>query len=215
VKTFSLSTLLFLFTIIALAILVLVANSELQTKNAELAKYRVILRIFEVVDASKIHAIEIPGFGNRQWRWRIDLPDDRIYRIWIACDNISRDNFPTPSPNTTLVKLPNEEFLMTVGLVKYEGKWGIHFNGTTTDGSSLFDFTNELQASNTTWLDRSGQSGGAAGSSETAIGDPDEPFELLRYRDGLTVSPQFATDGPGPADGVLVWLEKMDRKTNK
>ena len=203
-KTFSLSTFLFSFTIIAIVIFVLVANSELRTKTAELARYRSILREFKVVDATRIHAIEIPGFGARQWRWRIDLPDDKIYRIWIACDNISRDNFPTPSPGTTLVKLPTEEFLLTAGLIKVDGKWCIHFNGTTLDGSTLINFTNELQASNTTWLDRSGQSGGAAGATETTIGDPDEPFELLRYRDGLAVTPKFTTDGPGPTDGVLV-----------
>lgn len=84
---FSLTTLVLLTTIIALAATVGVIYRELGPLRAEVRQYRDQLGILTINDPKVVHAIRLPTEDNEPRRYRVYLPEGRDY--WLHYNQYS------------------------------------------------------------------------------------------------------------------------------
>ena len=209
-RKFSLLTLLFAISIVALLVGLVVTRSELAVKSARLKELLQEMRFLDIDDPAKINAISIPGFGQKSWRWRLHLPPDRRFRIRVAFDDIPAQGLPVGSPDRMVCELPGGESILTASIVKNGDGWGLSLF-SESDGQQNFDFVSDIQAANTKWLaKRGGCSQNLTGHSTTVDGNPNKPFILVSYRDGISPTPGVVATNPAPTDGVLIWIQEME-----
>ena len=207
---FSLKTLLLVLTLVALTVLLGVTRVELAEKTAQLKEYRDEMRYLDVEDETKIHAINIPGFGRKSWRWRIYLPPDRKFRLRVAYDDVPASGIPSNAPDLMMCELPPGESILTATVSNESGQWRLVLY-SETDGNQNFDFATDVNGAKTDWLaKRGGCSVNVAGISSTVNAATDEPFVLVSYRDGLSPRPGVTATNPNPTDGVILWILEVD-----
>lgn len=215
-KRFSLATLLLIITIIALTIAFFNATSALTKARSELTTLRNELRILDPSETDKMRAIEIPAFGQSQWRWKIDLPDNEKFVLrWAYNDIPADDSMPTQidpvfnHPKFYAPELPSDEFTLLISAHEQDGRWYLGVTTESSSGSGGMDFETEMKANDSSWLARHGGNciHALAGKQETAVNPIDTSFVLLRYRKGLSPKPGVTAMDPNPTDGVLIWIE--------
>jgi hypothetical protein len=216
-KRFSLASLLLFAAVVALGTALLVTTSQLKAARVELSKLRNDIRTLDPSAPDKMRAIEIPSFGRNQWRWRIDLPDSDNFVLRWAYNDIPIDrSLPGQvdpkynHPKFVAPKLPNDEFILTIGAINEENTWMLGVKTESASSMGGIDFATEMSANDSTWLSRRGGNSvhNLAGTKETAVNPVDSPFVLLRYRKGLSPSSGVTAMDPNPTDGILVWIER-------
>ena len=210
-QRFSLWTVLVVFALVALLLALTTTRKQLAEANRQLATFRNEMRYLTIEDSNNIHAISMPAFESKQWRWRIDLPDDTRYQMRIAYDDIPHDGMaPKRVQDIYAGALPSQEFIFTANISKDEDGWIMSW-ATESDASRMQTFDFPILATNKTWLDNMGLcSLELAGQRSTATGDPMEPFFLLRMRTQLPAGPNLLTADPNPTDGILIWIEPIN-----
>ena len=209
---FSIKGLLVFLTFIALGIALVLTQRELREKTTQLDSLLQESRYLKIVDDKMIHATNLPGFGQKSWRWRVYLPPDRQFRIRVAYDNVPANGIPDNSPDRMICELPAGESILTSNIVKENEKWFLALH-SESNGVQNFDFTNDIKGTNTNWLSkRGGCSLHVAGDSLTEVESSNEPFVLLSLRNGLSPAPGVTAMNPNPTDGVVVWIEEIKPK---
>ncbi|MEM6474074.1 MAG: hypothetical protein AAF802_31275 [Planctomycetota bacterium] len=207
---FGLKSLLLLLSFIALAIALVMSRMEIEELRNELVTYRNEMRQLTIEDENLIHAIQIPGFGRKAWRWRVYLPEDKEYRIRLAFDDIPQRGLPKSPPDNVFVNLPKGESILSASVVREGEGWGLSLR-SETEGSQNFSFTTDIAGRDTKWLEkRGGCSQTVAGFSSTQTGEAEQPFTLLSFRDGLSPRPGVTMEDPNPTDGIQLWIQPKD-----
>jgi hypothetical protein len=224
-KRFSLATLLLVTTVIALSVALFNATSALTKARSELSKLRNEIRTLDPLETDKMRAIEIPAFGQNQWRWKIDLPDDEKFVLrWAYNDIAADDSMPTQidpvfnHPKFHAPELPDDEFILLVSAFEQNGEWFLGVKTESASGRGEMDFATEMKANDSSWLAKRGGNGihALAGKRKTATNPIETPFVLLRYRKGLSPSPGVTAMDPNPTDGMLIWIEqRVDSKDGR
>lgn len=214
-KKFTLAKLLLFAAFAALLFALWRTNRELAIARTELLSLRRESRVLDPSEPNKLRAIEIPAFGNRQWRWKIKLPENRQFVLRWAYKDIPNDRtLPAQidpkfnPPKFHPPEMPNDEFLLTVSAFEEKGEWKLGINTQSASHEREMDFTTVIEANDPAWLSSSGHSMRMIGGNETTFGTVDKPFELLRFRKGL-YPPSTGKSGtdPNPTDGILLWIE--------
>jgi hypothetical protein len=206
-------------TVVALAIALFNATSQLTQARTELTKLRNEIRVLDPSEPEKMRAIEVPAFGRNQWRWRIDLPDDEKFVLRWAYNNIPADHgLPAQidpvfnHPKFYAPELPSDEFMLLIQAFEEDGNWMFGVKTESLSGRGEMDFATEMQASDSSWLAKRGGNAihALAGKKETAVNPIDSPFVLLRYRKGLSPAPGVSAMDPNLTDGILIWIERAN-----
>lgn len=223
---FSLLTFLFLTTIVAMAIVLMMQWREMGPMHAELRRLRAETGQLAIDDPQKAYAIAIPMVDDDTWRWRIYLPPGRRYalyeysgylpnqvlfsgRAWY--DEVKAKGGGGSSSSTA----QTGEFILDAHIDKDGGQWVMttkarHQVGPQieTGGSRV-----SIHQPHGDWLaDNRGRivSSSVNATKQREFG-PDEPILLLhRIRPVITELPGggYTSSTPtGPADGFALWLE--------
>jgi len=177
-------------------------SRELERTTDSLKIAQSELGVLTVDDPSLVHAISLPSPNRSQWRWRIQLPKGKTFRLRYLVGKIPPTGLPedTSAAGSSISILTDSKgqrsvpFILDGALSKTEfGDWKLRF---ATDERSIQpkienppDWLNENPRPSLTWV---------AGRGRTESGR--EPVVLLRYRKSEA----------NPSDGVLVWIE-LDR----
>ena len=188
-------------------------SRELAKTKRDLSELRKDALMLEITDASQIHAVSLPTYGELQWRWKIHLPTDGKFRINYSVGKIPLKGFGAESTKMNAAflgsdgkPLPGEKpFILDLSINKSVDRWLINANnGDRGTGIYIVNPPEWLESYTPT-----GWSSSVAGRRETLAADPNGPFELLRMRKSKAV-PGGSTVDEKPADGVHVWLERIN-----
>ena len=89
---FTLTSLLLLVTVLALACTLIVNNNQWREERAELEELRGIAGRLVVSDITQVHATPVPTTAPLTWRWQIYLPPDKRYRLAIGNAELQKDD---------------------------------------------------------------------------------------------------------------------------
>lgn len=197
---FSLTTLVLLTTITALAITVFLQWREVGPLRDEVRRLRDEVGEISLGDRDKIHAIRVHTPEPLVWKWRVWLPAGRRYRLRSEGGEgaISKAGFPEEG-GTMYVEPPadeGEEMWVEYRIKQdRDGDWRGYMR--TRSGS--------VGADNHPWAAEGGRVSTTAGvGASTRVGEADEVLVLARFR---TADVDSSTDIPDPADGFMVWIE--------
>ena len=199
---FSMASVLLATAFLVVSISHVHTSRELKRTKDSLKIAESALGFLTVDDPSLVHAISLPSPNRSQWRWSIQLPSGKTFRLRYLVGKIPTNGLPedTSGAGSSTSILTDSQgqrfgpFILDGALSKTEfGDWKLEF---TTDASSIQpkienppDWLNENPRPSLTWV---------AGRGRTESGR--EPVVLLRSRNSET----------NPADGILVWIE-LDR----
>ena len=207
---FSILTLLLATTIFGLTVSLIFTNKRLAQKSSQLDSLLSEVRHLNIEDDNEIHVVNIPGFGENSWRWRIFLPNDRQFRLRSAYNNVPKLSLPSNPPDNYRCALPSGEFILTATIHESDGKWMLTFNAER-NGNSKLTYKTNVRAKNTRWLEQSsGNPTYLAGQFESVARTPDKPFILLSHRNGFRPTPNTFTSDPNPTDGVMIWIQENE-----
>lgn len=120
--TFTLRTLLLFGVIVVLATSHLVTTWRLKQSTEEIGRLREELGYLNVVDESRIHALQIRSVESMQWKWRLHLPPGPRYSLHIVTRNIPSSGLPDTGSWT--FNAPDKPMTITVALRKdHLGQW--------------------------------------------------------------------------------------------
>lgn len=211
---FTLATLLVFTAIIAGGLSHVRTSLELRRVKEELTTARNELAYLDTDDTDHIYAVSLPTYGSMQWRWRIQLPEGGKYRIRSSFAQIPESALPTTSSthdvflNRYAQPLPGgQPFILSLAIFKDQnGDWMLTMQIPDSG------YTRRIEDP-PTWLDAGSfvnWTTNVAGSKSTASCSKDEPLVLLKYRKGKIV-PGGVTVDMQPTDGMLIWIERIDR----
>jgi hypothetical protein len=228
---YSLGTLFFLTTIVAMAFALWRLNAELVPLRREVAQYRQQLGLLTIPESekNKIHAITVKPEHSHEWRYRIYLPEGHEYSLHIAVGTIPARNIAlSPTENLQQVAQSTSggtstwesgEFLLTFRVRPAEDYPSGH---EWTFESSRTGVGPDSSTSSTTltipWMadERLWSSSGSMVNREQKSWNVDEPLRLLTVkraivkegkRGGYTVTPRNEFE---EADGFMLWIQKAN-----
>ena len=198
---FSIASVLLASALLVISISHLNTSRELQRTRDSLRNAQSELGILTVDDPSLVHALSLPSANRSQWRWRIQLPKRKTFRLRYLVGAIPPTGLPDDSSgagrSTSILTdgtiQMSDPFILDAALSKDEfGEWKFRF---ATHARTMMpkienppDWLEENPRPSITWV---------AGRSSTESRPGNEPFVLLRYRKSQT----------NPTDGILVWIE--------
>lgn len=212
---FSITTLLLLTALVAVLVSHFRISAELALTRSKLAAANDDLRQLNIDDDSLVHAVLLPTFGPRQWRWRVFLPAGRRWRLCSSFDQLPESGLPTLVRNHDHIFLNSrnkplaggEPFVLGVAVHKNQtDRWALTFQ--TLDRSTTFPIKQPPawleERSSVGWTSR--VAGKRASESEPANG----PLVLLRHRKAKELPGGAITVDMEPTDGLMVWIEPIE-----
>lgn len=231
---FSLLNLVALMTIVALAVGLYSSaqrNTQLDERNQQLVdenkQFRNELGVFEIEDATQIHAIRAPTEDDEPRRYRIYLPPGYKYTRCYKTNRIPESGVPEcvnanplePGHYVFRIEIERRKDEKTGEPIPYATvKLEREQQGDTNSRSSSFISVGERQND---WLVNKQTGNTAFGwqepGKEVEFHDPSEPFVLYRARARQVQVQSKGSDGKptswsskniaGETDGFMVWIE--------
>ena len=210
---FSITFLLVLTALIAAVVSHVMVSSELAKTKADLTALRNEVLVLDVVDDSLMHVVSLPTYGDLQWRWKVQLPADGQYRIKFAIDNIPVKSFDVDAEKLDRAFLGSDgkpiqggmPFVLELSIHKNSARWIFDANNGDSGRGLYIDDP-------PSWFgtySKTGWGSSVAGTRGTETASPGNSLELLRMRKSKVVGNASEVDMQ-PADGLLVWLERID-----
>ncbi len=200
---YSLLTLLFVMTIVALATVVWNLNRQiisLRKRTTTLEQENYILRTRRgspwIKDESMLNVVWTDPNTRMQGRervWKVWVPEGLEYELHIATGWYSKDQFPSESPKGPIILKPGEHYvrttMMNFGQIP---RW--HLQLATE---------NDKRALNAMWLRWKGMKHKSSGVRKfPEVSKANQPFLLWRYN--------VENSNTGEKDGMIVWLQSVD-----
>ncbi len=192
---FSLLTLLLATTLIALAVTVVLLYRELGPLRREVARLRNELGQLDLDDLSQVHAIQLEGENELEWKWRVWIPHGARYQLRVSGGPIPFEGFPSDGGT---IRLHDADEMVIRYRIRRDAKDGSWQGTLNTPSASIGSDPHPW----VDWPSRSTVSRGVGRSTERF--DPHHRIELMRYR----VAPaRLPTNNQEPSMGFLIWLE--------
>lgn len=207
---------LLLTALIAVTISHVQTSSHLSRVKAELTALRNDVTVLDADDESMIHAIALPTYGPMQWRWKIQLPKDGSYCLRYALDQI-------PESSLSLKSQAIEDAFLDSYAKPLQGGVPFTFDvGIFKDANDTWQFQTDNGPrgsripirNHPAWLDAKTTVGWGStvfGTNQTVSADRDSPLVLLRHRKSKTLPGGALTVDMAPAEGLLIWIERIPK----
>jgi hypothetical protein len=223
---YSLLNMLFVMTIVAMAIVIVQFWRELVPLRAEVRKLHDEVGKLSIDDVTKACAIRLLSLNESTWKYRIYVPPGQRYGLGFTVNNVPHQGLPSilrPSPNggrfeNILLKNGYYKFLgegeheITVGVARNEEgvrcvglEWYDAFTGVRRMSKSV-----DVEATHWPRKDTGGFEGGVdrwtrAVDRSTQCVDARGELILIRY-----VVPRLGSPmDRNPTDGFLLWIEPI------
>ena len=209
---FSVATLLLVIALIACLVSHAFVSQELATTKRSLTALRNDTLMLDADDDSSIYALALPTYGDLQWRWKIQLPDDGEYRIRYAFDQISETGLPASSSKMDAAFLGSDgtplsggaPFVLEVSIFESGNKWQLAANnGDRGTGHFLKNASSWIESYTAVMWTSS-----ISGTGKTDSCDSETPLQLIKMRKAKSV-PGGSTVDPEPTQGVAIWIERI------
>lgn len=206
---FSIKDILLLILMIALAAGWYVSRQDLAESQHELGMLKDKYHFLDVEDPRKIAAVQLPMLlTQNSWQWRVHLPEKGRYWIRAAFRDLRPQRPPSSGLSGIDLHLEPGESVVSVALDKQDGVWKLHVGELAEEGSESGE-DDEVDCESTQWIDKNYIGMISAGADGTEESHPEKKFVLMHLMD--------STPGPNgrprpwndPADGVIVWIEKI------
>jgi hypothetical protein len=192
---FSLLNTLLLMTIIGLTIVVVQLWREVGPLREEVRGLRNEVGRISVDDPTKLHAIRVDTADELTWKWRIWVPENRVYVIRCFGQEVPKDGFPSEGGSIWL-REPGEHVIQyRIERDRRDDKW--YGQLETVSGSVGKDLQPWVS-----WSSKTSTSGGVGNTTRSF--DADERVELIRHRVSQSGDSTKIED---PAAGFMIWLE--------
>ena len=192
---FSLLTALLVTTIVGMAIVLVVQWRALGPLRAEVRRLRDEVGELSVDDPTKLCAIQVDTRDELTWKWRVWIPENRVYRLRLYGEEVPAKGFPNEG-GTIWLREPGEcvvEYRITRD--PRDGKW---YGGLKAGPGSVGKDAQPWVE----WKSRTSTTGGVG--KDTRSFEPDQRVELTRHRVSQADSSDDIED---PAAGFMIWLE--------
>ena len=192
----SLLSLLLLVIIAALVVTTIVLRQELLPLRKEVRKLRAETGQLLIGAADQLYAVRLPSRDSLIWKWRVWIPEDLSYRVFVQVGNVASHRLPFIPPDPNIHLVGPAEYLIEYRVRDRDnpesstsflsvGSWGTGYPGHS-------------------WLEL-----GAMQGHESGVGEATESFEV-----GLPVElfvkqvlPEgVAWNGMGETDGFRIWI---------
>lgn len=206
---FSLRTAFVAITLIPLILAQIQSARELASLRKEVTHLREESGYFEIKDPNKIYVLALRSQEEKNFRWRIYLPPNIMWRKKMAVGNIPATGFANSSASLSSGSTSSGESQTIEVAVRRNLNGELQLKFITGSGSTA----QNIQDKDLRWLDPtqscpvSVHQAGMGGVQEFS---PDEPIELLRMR--VIPIQEDGTTGPIPerTDGILVYISHPD-----
>jgi hypothetical protein len=214
---FSLATLLLLVTIVCLSaalwsswVQLRDTKSRLQVAEARIEKYRIELGYLTIEDFSKLHWIRIPRPGDLQWQWRVYVPEENRFSVWVADERIPQMGVAKICRGG--IYLPAGEMTLHASVYRdHNDHRKFRVEAIDVPGASINVFG--MEGPRAKWLDDGGWSC-SAGNDRTEVPSGVDAV-LLRLTAGKLIRKADEQGRPsaefrvpdGPAPGLMVWIK--------
>ena len=201
-RQISLRTLLLLTAAVAVWVAHFKNRSDNEHFTEQINTMRPLARELIVVDPSLAAVVKQDEHWYDQNDWKYFLPDGD-YRLQIATREIDEKGL---APVTQSV--PIKAGMGHVGLEQKRNQNRDWLVTITAEGKEILSFEEPAD-----WDAGRGSSGGGLHSESTQL-PPDEPIVLFRRRFMVETMPGGGsyTTPQGPSNGLLLWIEQVDRK---
>ena len=205
---FSIPTLFFVTTIVALALALFLARSRLYEMQAESDRLKRQFGELSITDGSQVHMISVPTAEAWNWRWRVHLPGGHDFGLYVYRGKM--DAAGLPSTDSLAIKSriggqtnPREprEIVIDMALGKTaEGASCLWISENGRAGSPIsFGSSLPTWASGSTMLTER-----IAGDGETVSAATTVPLSLILVN-GVDSA------GESSEDAVLVWIGQYEK----
>jgi hypothetical protein len=184
-----------LLTIAGMAIVIVQLWREVGPLRGEVRRLRDEVGAISVDDPAKIHAIQVATGDDLVWKWRIWLPENRVYVLRSFGEQVPKSNFPTPSGSVWLREPGEHVVIYRIRREQQNGQWY----------GRLETRTGSVGGDNNPWVDwpnKTSTSDGVGNSTQSF--EPDQRVEIIRHRVSQNPDSSKIED---PAAGFMIWLE--------
>lgn len=191
----SLLSALLLMTIVGLTIVVAQLWREVGPLRKEVRRLRDEVGVISVDDPEKVHVIQVDTDEDLSWKWRVWLPENRVYVVRGQGDQVPKEGFPDPGGSIWL-REPGEHVIeYRIQRHRPNDRWhGELKTRTASAGAGAQPWLN--------WPTRTATSGGVGKSTQSF--DAGERIEIIRHRVSQNSDSSKIED---PAAGFIIWLE--------
>ncbi|EAQ81186.1 hypothetical protein [Blastopirellula marina] len=201
---FSLYTVMSTTAVIAVWVAYLVTLEETKRMQLQLPGLREVARELQIDDPQQYAVVRHHELSNDDYRWRIYLPPEQKYQLFLATKNVDQNHAPQkpkPGPSIATPIAPGEHELS----LRYEKQTEGWIVQVSVDGQIVLE---ELQPPE--WNLGIGSTGGSnfQGSQQQAT---DEPLEL--FDQVFSVPHPESPNSSSPRDsetGGRLWIEKLE-----
>ena len=196
---FSIRDLLFLVTIALMSVALWTANKNLREATIELKQLRTEAGHLTVSDDHNIHVIEVPTTGGYRWRWRIHLPEDKDFGLFLSKRMIPENGLPATGGRKSCARIGSmneREFLLEVAVERnHDGPYVVAMR--SLNNPSVIASFDEPPPD---WLDGKAMARiSVAGCGTTESVEAGQPLVLVRLR---------TANQKGPSEGLMLWISE-------
>jgi hypothetical protein len=181
-------------------------NRRLRAEN-RLLRNEVGTLTIEAGDEDKFHAIEIPSFDERTWRWRVYVPPGKRSYLRAMIGKIPLYGFPKAKMHQELL-LSSGEQVVTVALGQTEVRgwnWHLETEYSTNDIGSARNASWTIDKVSADWIKKDhGVLESQGVLQDTSNGPSNDPFLLTRAQLIPNSSAQLPAEH---ADGIIIWID--------
>ena len=192
---FSLLSALLLLTIAGMAIVIVQLWREVGPLREEVRRLRDEVGAISVEDATKVYAIRVDTDDDLAWKWRIWLPENRVYVLRSHGEDVPKTGFP-PAGGSIWLREPGEHVVVyRIRRDERNSQWyGQLETRTGSVGSDNHPWVE--------WTSRTSTTDGVGKSTQAFA--PNQRVEIIRHRVSQN---RDSTKIEDPAAGFMIWLE--------
>jgi hypothetical protein len=207
----SLLTALLLTTIVGLSIVTFQLWRDVEPLRAQVRSMRSELGLLNIEDPTVAHAIQLGTREVDRWKWRIYLPDQGDYELFVYDGLIPPRQFhkkwydevrKTGSGMSTTME--GGEFVFSVELEKAGDRWMLR----TSKG---VDLNASVMSVNGDWLSNTDSHGitSSVGYDAAVTYKPGQPIHIMTLLEPVVTKNGTSTSWSsptGPANGIVIWI---------
>ena len=191
----SLLSALLLMTIVGLTIVLAQLWREVGPLREEVRRLRDEVGVISVDDPAKVHVIQVDTDDDLEWKWRVWLPENRVYVIRAYGDKVPTEGYPN-SGGSIWLREPGEHVIRyQIERDPVSDRW--YGELKTPTGSVGNDNQPWVE-----WPAKTSTSGGVGKSTQSF--DPGKRIEIIRHRVSQNRDSRKIED---PTAGFMIWME--------
>lgn len=191
----SLLSALLLMTIVGLTIVVAQLWREVGPLREEVRRLRDEVGVISVDDPAKVHVIQVDTDDDLEWKWRVWLPENRVYVVRAYGDKVPKEGYPNFGGSIWLREPGEHVIRYQIERDPVSDQW--YGELKTPTGSVGNDNQPWVE-----WPAKTSTSGGAGKSTQSF--DPGKRIEIIRHRVSQNRDSRKIED---PAAGFMIWME--------